>query len=320
MRSAYTPSVLGPPDSWLPLDATLLWPVLVDTLLGRGIDIRALPAPTASQVATVMKLLDFSTGRFDPVTDVADIESLRATVTNNLEIGYTGIIADFLQIGVDVYHTRRNDFISAERVATPSVFFDYGTLNDYLSGFTSPDTAALLASVIASVPVGTVTPEEALNPWDIIVTYRNAGDVALWGADVQALAFLTPEISVLASLSWSSRDTLHVSDGIGGTSVIALNSPGLRGSWGARYYNEDIGLNGELRGRATNRFPIRSGVYSGTVESYMVWDATIGYLFRRDPELAFTISAANLLNSKHREFVGAPSIGRLGLVRLKVNF
>jgi iron complex outermembrane receptor protein len=55
----------------------------------------------------------------------------------------------------------------------------------------------------------------------------------------------------------------------------------------------------------------------GAVESYVVVDLNFGYSLRRLlPGLRFDLTVNNLFDHKHREYVGAPKIGRLSLARL----
>ncbi len=134
MRSPYTPTALGGDTAYLPLDVTLLWPVLVDTLRGRGIDVSAVPAPTSADVATVLRRFDIGTRMFRPATDARDIPPLRPTIDNVIELGYRGVLWDQVSLGVDVYKAWKNDFQGAERVETPNAFFDPASLAAYLGG------------------------------------------------------------------------------------------------------------------------------------------------------------------------------------------
>ncbi len=319
MRSPYTPAALGGPETYLPVDATQLWPVLVDTLRGRGIDIAAIPTPTAAQVGTSLARLNIGTGRFEPVTGATDIPGLRPVITNSVELGYRATLLDRLSLGVDIYREWKNDFVSAERVETPSAFFDQASLASYLGGFMPADTAQLLATLIAQVPVGTVTPEEARDPWDILVTYRNFGELSYWGADLELGVILTPAIAVGGTYSWTSRHSFEVLE-LGAVDTIPLNAPSHRGSLTALYRNAGLGLDVELRGRAADGFPMGSGVYQGDVEAYAVVDATVGYGLPFAEGVTLTVSALNVLDHRHREFLGAPEIGRLVTARVRAEF
>lgn len=322
MRSPFTLASLGRPTDYIPIDATLLWDPLVDTLQNFGIDISAIPAPTSAEVATVLGRLDISGAapRFDPVTDVSDIPSLKPTITNTVELGYSGLLGDWLRVGIDVYHTWKNDFISAEQVETPNAFFDQPSLATYLAGFMPADSAQLLASLIGLVPVGTVSPREALDPWDIIVTYRNFGKITLWGADVDVAAFLSRSWAVRGAYSWVSRNEFAVVNAVGRPDTIPLNATANKGSLALQYRHDRLGLSGEVRGRAVEGYPVMSGVYQGEVASYGVVDLALAYRLPTRTDILITLDALNLLDNLHQEFVGAPKIGRLVTLRVRATF
>jgi iron complex outermembrane receptor protein len=64
---------------------------------------------------------------------------------------------------------------------------------------------------------------------------------------------------------------------------------------------------------------MNSGVYVGDVESYTVVDANVGYRLPWIAGTAVQLQVYNLFDEDHREFVGAPEIGRLALVRVVYN-
>ena len=317
MRSPYTPDALGGASEWLPLDVTLLWPVLLDTLAGRGIDIRGIPAPSAAQVSTTLGLLDIATGSFSPVSGTSDLPPLSPTIANMVELGYRGLWNDWLRVGIDFYRGWKNDFVGGERVETPNAFFDETSLASYLGNFLPAATADQVAALIAQVPAATVTPEQARDPYDVLVSYRNFGNVTYWGADIEVGAALGPAFTLHGTYSWTSDNVFAVVNALGEPDTIPLNAPKHRGSLALRYRNETVGLQGELRGRAVAAFPIQSGVYAGTVEAYQVVDASFGYRLPFARDVTLTLSATNVLDNRHREFIGAPEIGRLLLLRVR---
>jgi iron complex outermembrane receptor protein len=65
---------------------------------------------------------------------------------------------------------------------------------------------------------------------------------------------------------------------------------------------------------------MNSGVYVGDVDSFAVVDATVGYRLPFQPSTRISVTATNLFNNEHREFVGAPDIGRLVLFRVQHDF
>jgi len=320
MHSPYTPAALGDETTWLPLDATLLWPTIVDTLYNWGVDIRGIPQPTAAEVGTVLARLNTATKQFDPITDVTDIAQLRPTITNTIELGYRAILDDWLTVGFDFYRGWKNDFVGGERIETPNALFDPVTLNTYLANFLPDSEAADLTALIAQLPAGTVTPQEARDPYDLLVTYRNFGKLTYWGADLELGAALGPTVQVYGTYSWTSKNLFDVVNAVGEPDTIPLNAPMDHAALAVRYRNDRLGLFGEVRGRAVAGFPMQSGVYSGQVEAYGVLDVSVGYRLRRTPHLVVTLSATNLTNNRHQEFIGAPPIGRLVLVRLRAEF
>ncbi len=166
---------------FLPADATLLWPVIVGILAQQGTDISGIPVPTDANVSTVLRNLNTTTLQFDAVTPdfVTDIKRMESTINNTFEVGYKGILGRKLLANIDVYYSEIKDFIGPLRVETPSVFYDPVSLTAYLSNFLPTANAQALAASIAGIPVGTIKPEQAVHPADLMLTYRNFGDIDL---------------------------------------------------------------------------------------------------------------------------------------------
>ena len=62
---------------------------------------------------------------------------------------------------------------------------------------------------------------------------------------------------------------------------------------------------------------MRSGIFTGTIDSYFLLDLGLGYDLRRlIPGLRIDVLAQNVLNNRHREYIGAPKMGRLVTTRL----
>ena len=74
------------------------------------------------------------------------------------------------------------------------------------------------------------------------------------------------------------------------------------------------------RVRVTDGFPINSGVYIGNVDGYAIVDAGLGYRLPFQPSTQVSLTANNILKNLHREFVGAPEVGRLLLFRVRYDF
>ena len=317
MRSPFTPPSAGGPSAYLPPDATRLWDSAVAIVDPDGTyGLSAVPPPTRADVASALRTLNGS-GGFDPVLDVADIPALRPTISNSLELGYRGLIGGRVRVAIDGYRTWIENFIGHLHVITPNVFLEPTSLAAYLGQYMSQGQADALAQAMTQVPLGTVTPEQALDPSDVILAVRNFGTVALWGTDASFGAELSDRVSLEGALSWVSRDLFRNLDGI---EDLALNAPARKGTVSFGYRDPVRGLTGEVRFRSAASFPVLSGVYAGDVESYSLFDIGVGIRLSKIPSATLAVTAENILDRRHQEFLGAPRIGRLVLARIGAQF
>jgi len=290
--------------------------------------------------------LNLSTFGVEIVPGVEDIRPLDQTITNTLEFGYKGVINDKFLATVDVYYTEKKNFIGGLLVETPFVLVpnlsnDLAAAvaagiaaNPQLAGTlglfgVSPEAAAGLIVTLAadslpdaSTPVAVVQPI-GNNPGvgatpELMLTYRNFGNLSYYGADVSFEYLASDELTLFGSLSIVSDDFFDdeelEEDGTGLT--LALNAPALKGSGGFKY-SFPSGLSVNASGRYTDGFPVRSGPYVGDLDSYFLLDVGVGYdLNDMTPGLRVDLAVSNALDKTHREFVGAPMMGRMGMARL----
>ena len=296
-------------------------------------------------VKNVLRALNPQTGSFVDTEDVNDVNPLKPTITQTYEVGYKGILMNRLAFSADVYHSRIKDFVGPLVVETPNVFLDPATLGAFLGeqitvALADPANANLrqallafdapaqggngngspvdeLVKVIASIPFGTVTPEQAADPNAVMLTYRNYGDISLNGLDLNLTYYLNPSLSVGANYSFVSKDLFENVDGLGD---IALNAPKNKFGANVQYINAELGLGAGLRTRFVAGFPVRSGVYVGELKSYYTIDLSAGYELPIGPKPRLSLTVQNLLNRQHQQFIGAPEIGRLSMIRLTQNF
>lgn len=320
--------------------------LLASTLIdGQSAEFAAVMPEQVLGLKNVIRSLDPETGMFLDVEDVKDVDPLKPTITQTYEVGYKGILMNILAFSVDVYHSRINNFIGPLFVETPNVFLDpasiQATFGKQISeALADPNNAALnqsllqldakenggngngtpvdeLITTIASIPFGTVTPEQAVDPNAVMLTYRNYGDISLNGLDLNFTLFLSSNWSVGGNYSFVNKDLFENIDGIG---EIALNAPKNKFGANVQYFNTDLGLGVGLRARFVEGFPVRSGVYVGEVESYYTLDLNAGYDIPLGPKPRFSVTVQNLLDRKHNQFVGTPDIGRLAIARLTQTF
>ena len=305
-------------------------------------------------VKNILRSLDPETSTFIDVDDVNDVNPIKPTITQTYEIGYKGIAMNKLAFSVDVYHSRINDFVGPLVVETPNVFLDAGTLaaslgeqmtialadpanaplKQALLGFDAPTQGGngngspvdeLVTLFVAGtenngaafIPFGTVTPEQAADPNAVMLTYRNYGDISLNGLDLSFTFYLNPSLSFGANYSFVSKDFFEDVDGIGD---IALNAPKNKFGANVQYINTELGLGAGLRTRFVAGFPVRSGVYVGELKSYYTIDLSAGYELPIGPKPRLSLTVQNLLNRQHQQFIGAPEIGRLSMIRLTQTF
>jgi iron complex outermembrane receptor protein len=294
-----------------------MWPAVQAILLGRGVDITAIPAPPPAG-ATILRVLNPTTENFDEIDPayVQDVGEMQPTINNTFELGYKGLIGERFVAQADLWHSRIRDFIGPLRVETPNVFFDPEALAAYLStpafGL-SPTEIQQLTEGIARIPVGTVTPENAEDPADLFLTYRNFGDVNLTGIDLGVTWFLDRLWTLGLSYSYTSKDFFGDASGI---SDIALNAPRHKAGAHLTLRDRDRGFEVGSRVRFVDTFPVLSGAFVGQVDWYTVVDVSASWQVVASPGTTLSLLVQNALDNEHREFVGVPELGRVAALRL----
>jgi iron complex outermembrane receptor protein len=362
MRSPFNP---GGANQLLPADPGIMWQFALGVMqqqvamgllpaeLGALLPVLGALSPTANDIGVV--LLNASTGVESPLssTTVPTLPGIQETYTETFEVGWQGILANKFRISADVYHTKVNDFISPLLIQNPLLKLNgddidafirgpiVGAITQQLIGMGVPaeiaqQTAQAQAAVlapqiaggIAQVPLGVAaTPEIASQGADIIVSYRNVGDVSYWGADLGFSWFLDDKFTLSGTYSHVEKDWFPIDDG----EPIALNAPKDKGTLGLAFRNPKTGFNAEARVRWSAEFPAESAGYVGTkcledhegglfeedcVEAATLVDVNLGYRIPNTPATV-QLAVTNLFDHDYRSFVGVPFIGRFAMVRLK---
>lgn len=297
-----------------------------------------------NNVKNSLKQIDLETETFEPVDGVTDIPRLKPTIIQTFEFGYKGLLANKMTVALDVYHSKIRDFIGPLVIETPNVFLDAASLRagieqEITNNFTQStnfflksilnqlddpnnggngdgtpvdELVSLFSDSAAAIPLGTVSPREAIDPTAVLLTFRNFGDISLSGLDVSFAYYMNPTWMFSGTYSYVSRNLFEKSQ----TQVhdIPLNAPKHKLGLSASYTNHSLGIIAELGGRYVDSFPFQSGELIGRVDDYTVFDFNIEGHLSEQTRLALTIS--NLTNNIHRELVGAPEIGRLAILRL----
>jgi len=296
----------------------------------------AIAVPGATDIPVIGATADLNTGTFvDPVLDlrtIQDIPALEPTIWQTFEVGYKGLLlGSNLLLGANVYYTDVDNFISALEPFTPNIFLPEAQTDAYLAdqflplvGVLFPDsatalaTAAQLAEQIGQVPFGSIVPLKSggTTASPIILTYRNLGDFNYFGADASLTYILNSVWELGATISWVEKDQFETTTFNGTTQNVALNAPKWKGSATVGYRTADGGLSGAVRGRYVDGFPVASGVYTGSVDAYTVFDVNIGYRFKPSTGLAVQLDITNIFDNDYQSFVGVPRFGRYAMLRM----
>ena len=264
MRSPFNP---GGAAELLTADAGTLWQMSINALEALGeIDaataglLRNLLSPTNNDVTR--RLRDANTGEYQPLAGafLPDLPAIRESYTEMLELGWTGFIADDrISITADVYIMQKNDFVSPLVVETPLIYLEEDDLVTYLTPFLTavlgPAQAAALGAGVAQIPLAVVSSDQVgAQGADLIASYRNVGDITLWGADFAFQFSLTPRWMLGGSYSHMSDDYIQVTGGL----PLALNAPKDKGSLSLTFRDVFSGFNTSGGVRFTSSFPAQS--------------------------------------------------------------
>lgn len=298
---------------------------------------------TAANVGTVLRLFDPARARatppvpfptvVNPTTGVRDLERLKASFNNVIELGYKGGLAqDRVLLSLSAWREQRENFVTASQNISPNVFLDPTTLGAFYAarlqaaGFPAPTAAAIGATVAASaatVPLGTVVPEAPnglTSRNDIIFSYRNVAEkITLYGGDLALDIQATDRVGFTGNYSYVDRGSFpNISSGV---DILRLNAPRSKGAFAMRYRDDRRGLGTELRYRYTQSFRVNSGVYVGEVPENSMIDVMASYrLPAVGGSATLSLYGTNLLDQQHPTFVGVPAIGRMVMGRVAYTF
>ncbi|HET9982008.1 MAG TPA: TonB-dependent receptor, partial [Longimicrobiales bacterium] len=356
MVSPFTPT----PGQKLPANASLMWKAAVQVAAqasaARG---QPLPAPLVQYLASLTPSgTDIGTSWVNPAAqaapapisslDLPDIPPIRESVSNTFEVGYQGVLGDKLLLAADGWYSKKERLTTALTLSAPLLFLNGQQTGAYLvpkltqffqaAGDPQPvalakaqATAAQLAPGLAGIPLGAITTQEVdAQGAQLLTTYYNVDDnLKVYGADFAATLLLSPAVSLKGTLSLVNKDVFETGRG----DQVTLNAPKTKGTLSVTYRSERYGFNGELRGRFNDSFPVRTGVYNGTlclegtqpagaekcVDSATLVDLDLGYTIPRTGA-TLQLAVQNVLDRDYRSFPGVPTTGRLALVRVKYGF
>lgn len=326
-------------------EAGLSIPLQLLPLLKRELNPEVTPVQGFSSGSLALVNLSTLELKFNPeLNNLQDTEPIKPTITQSWEIGYKGIIRDHILFTLDGYYGRRKNFTGPLQIKTPFVLvpnLKRDLIQDISAGLAANSdianalglvglTPQLAAEMLVNIaggdlpdnetPVAIVQPNENNNGVgnfpELMLTFPNFGSIRYFGMDVSTQIIASEKLMFFANASWVSDDYFDHTE-INEESEdleLALNAPGFKFKIGGQYQRKN-GFSFMASGRFTKGFPVISGQYVGNVPSYTVLDVGIGYAIHKAGFRA-DLGINNLFNSDHREFVGAPRLGRIAIIRL----
>ncbi|HQR17532.1 MAG TPA: TonB-dependent receptor [Gemmatimonadales bacterium] len=322
MRSPFDPDR----SALQPIDATAYWDAAVEILYQQtdgAVDLRGIPAPTSAEVGSTLKRLDPAAGGFDPApvdpATIQDYPTEGRETTDAIELGYKAALGSKWSVAADVAYSYTQNFFTASYIGTPNVFLDEAQLAAYLTPMFGGDAAmaAQVAAGMSGIPLGVVNPVNAADPSALLMLRRQGGSFSRVGVDLEVGYLLADGLTVTGNYSWVNRDSIGRA---GGSDMAVLSAPRNKGALAVRYRPREGWWGLWAQGLAVEGYPVKSGWYKGNIPSYAVVNLGAQVALPSDRGITLAVTATNLFDNVHQEYVGAPGIGRLVMVRLQAEF
>jgi len=261
--------------------------------------------------------------------EVKDLPEIGPEIVKSWEVGYKGRLNQRLFGTLDIYTSNYSSFVSPVTFITPIVVEKSVLETDY----NNDGSINRIEDIVDNNITDPDDYDESFNHWrnglegvtamdtfpgytpPVVVGYINYGNVNMWGFDASLTGLINLEWSL--DLTYSYLGMTEFLNPIT-NSVDPINAPRHKAGMKIQYNPRKYPLTASLNGRFVDGFKWSSGIYFGNIQSYSVLDLHLGYKINDILKANFTVS--NLLNYKHTEIIGGPSIGRVALLRFTTNF
>nr|MCU0329283.1 TonB-dependent receptor [Chitinophagales bacterium] len=305
----------------------------------------------AGLAPTQMAFTDITTGKNVNLANVKDREAVKSTVNQTFEAGYKGQIGEKLTLGLDLYYTRIENFVSPLTAASYALTFDESFFNNpatagqiatNLSTLSAQESAILKTALLGNASATTsetvaavlrnyYTLNNASSPAifgpqgtgyerDILLTYFNLGTIDYAGADFQANYQATDDLNIDFAYSHINKDRIITNEVPEG--YIALNAPKHKTAMTLSYNlpidNKSVALNAGWRWM--DKFIANSAVYKGFVNAANLFDLGLTWRPSSSQGTIIGLNAINLLDHRHQFFPGTPEMGRVVMLKLQHTF
>lgn len=222
----------------------------------------------------------------------------------SFELGYKGRPATPLFVTVDLFFSRRDNFVTS---LLPAV-----SVNPDYPAWTAPPevglgTAGVIEGAVRSALQGTLAQFGLTRLADgstaIVLSYGNAGLAEDYGVESGASLWLARTMRVDGSATLYRSDIKQQATG----DTLVPNTPGFKGTFGVTYQGVN-GIDLGVQWRGQGSFEWRSGLYRGRVPAYATVDMHAGW--QVTPLLRVHGVAMNVLNDRHFEAYGGAVTGR----------
>ena len=149
----------------------------------------------------------------------------------------------------------------------------------------------------------------------VVVGYINYGNINMWGFDASLTGLINLEWSL--DLTYSYLGMTEFLNPIT-NALDPINAPRHKAGMKLQYNPRKLPITASVNGRYVDGFKWSSGIYFGNIKSYAMLDVHLGY--KINDMLKANFSVSNILNHKHIEIIGGPSLGRVALLRMTTTF
>lgn len=259
-----------------------------------------------------------------------DQPELESEIVSTWELGYKGRLTKKIFGTLDLYTSHYTSFVSGATFITPIVIKKSIITDDYNeNGVTNIDGED--GAIIINDPEdydkaldvwregleGVLSISDTLPgiPTPVVIGYLNYGNVDVWGFDASLAIFLNRKWNLNATYSYmGTTDFFNPLT----KAQESVNSPKHKAGMKLQYNLLKYPLTISLNGRYVDGFDWSSGIYYGKINSYGILDLHLGYEINKYLKMNFTIN--NLVDHKHTEIIGGPSLGRVIMLRLETKF
>jgi outer membrane receptor for ferrienterochelin and colicins len=277
-------------------------------------------------------------------SDFKNLKPINNETTQTLEVGWKGLFFSKLQIQVDAYWTRKENYVGALTSASGAVILDllnnpaivaklkanaaqvYSFLSalDNQPAYTNNNIVKSESGTVydevlvllTQLPLGTVTPKDSKVNSDYILTYQNLGTLDVFGTDVGVQYQATKDVYLSGSFSLVDKDHITISTG----QIAWLNAPKYKASLGLDHVISKVGFGYGATWRWQDSYNASSSVYVGTVSAANLVDARISYRPKFYKGLLLAVNVNNLFNYKWQSFPGTAHMGTTLMWKAQVTF